>query len=71
MDTFNHKVGRTLRYLRMTANWSQVQLSMKCGITNTTISNIERGFGCNLYTLNCILEAFNITLQTFFQMAEL
>jgi transcriptional regulator with XRE-family HTH domain len=60
-------IGKRLRYLRYTRNWTKAKLADVSKVPITTISLVERGIrsgeGLSLDTIRRLASAFNITVD--------
>jgi len=48
---------------RRKKGWSQEELHVRCGVSISQISHVERGGGCTLETLEKILEALGLRVD--------
>ena len=63
-------IGNTIKQLRQAANYNQIELSSKAGITQTSLSQIELGKKRpTQQTLNKICEALNINESILYIMS--
>lgn len=66
LDKLRKSVGRTLRGLRQERRWSQQELAEKLGVSQSRISNIERGLGSlTAEQFLYVLTLFNATPRQF------
>ena len=60
-------INKKIEKLRFQRGWSMYELAQKAGITQSTLSSmIKRGNPPKIDTLECICEAFGMTLAQFF-----
>lgn len=65
-------VGKTLKQLRKLHNITTIELSKRCGISQSTISKLENGSRIpDVPTINEICKALNITLSDFFALDKI
>lgn len=70
MDNNNYILEK-IRQLRDSRDWTEYRLSEESGIPQSTISSWFRHKAIpSIASLNCICEAFNITLSQFFYTNE-
>ena len=64
-------INKKIEKLRFERGWSTYELAQEAGITQSTLSSmIKRGNPPKIDTLECICEAFGITLSQFFMEDE-
>ena len=64
-------VNKRIEKLRFQRGWSMYELAQEAGITQSTLTSmIKRGNPPKLDTLECICDAFGITLAQFFMEDE-
>ena len=64
-------INKKIEKLRFQRGWSMYELAQEAGITQSTLSSmIKRGNPPKIDTLECICEAFGITLAQFFTEDE-
>lgn len=64
-------INKKIETLRFRRGWSVYELAQESGITQSTLSSLnKRGNPPKLDTLECICEAFGITLAQFFMEDE-
>ena len=64
-------INKKIEKLRFERRWSSYELAQEAGITQSTLSSImKRGNPPKIDTLECICEAFGITLAQFFMEDE-
>lgn len=64
-------INKKIETLRFQRGWSVYELAQEFGITQSTLSSLnKRGNPPKLDTLECICEAFGITLAQFFMEDE-
>ena len=64
-------VNKKIEKLRFQRGWSMYELAQEAGITQSTLSSmIKRGNPPKIDTLECICEAFGMTLAQFFTEDE-
>lgn len=64
-------INKKIETLRFQRGWSVYELAQESGITQSTLSSLnKRGNPPKLDTLECICEAFGITLAQFFMEDE-
>ena len=64
-------INKKIEDLRFQRGWSMYELAQESGITQSTLTSmIKRGNPPKIDTLNCICEAFGITLAQFFMEDE-
>lgn len=56
-------IGEKIRMKRESMELSQKELAEKVGLTNTSVSNIEKDAPCNLQSLQRICEVLNIRIE--------
>lgn len=62
--TLEHYIGITIRGRRKELGLSQAELSALAGITDTTLSNIEKGqYGGRFYTIAILFGCLNLDLN--------
>ena len=60
-------INKKIEKLRFQRGWSMYELAQEAGITQSTLTSmIRRGNPPKIETLECICEAFGITLAQFF-----
>ncbi len=60
-------INKKIEKLRFQRGWSTYELAQEAGITQSTLTSmIRRGNPPKIETLECICEAFGITLAQFF-----
>ena len=60
-------INKKIENLRFQRGWSMYELAQEAGITQSTLTSmIKRGNPPKIDTLECICEAFGITLSQFF-----
>ena len=60
-------INKKIRNLCFQRGWSMYELAQEAGITQSTLSSImSRGNPPKIETLECICDAFSITLSQFF-----
>ena len=65
-DVYALVVGRVISHLRQTRGWSQDQLARAVGLTQPTLSRLERGQGLpDLHVVRRIAFAFGLTTAAF------
>lgn len=65
-------IGKIVRRERSKAGWTVEKLSLECGCTHQTVSNVERGSGgIRIITLLNILWAMDCSLAVWMEIAEL
>lgn len=55
-------IGEIIREKRVASGYTQKQLADKVGLTNASISNIEKGLTCNVQSLISICDALDLLL---------
>lgn len=55
-------IGEIIREKRVASGYTQKQLADKVGLTNTSISNIEKGLTCNVQSLISICDALDLVI---------
>ena len=61
------EINKKIEKLRFQRGWSMYELAQEAGITQSTLTSmIKRGNPPKIDTLQCICEAFGITLAQFF-----
>ncbi len=64
-------INKKIEQLRFQHGWSMYELAQEAGITQSTLSSMmKRGNPPKIDTLECICEAFGITLAQFFMEDE-
>lgn len=64
-------INKKIETLRFQRGWSMYELAQEAGITQSTLSSmIKRGNPPKIDTLECICEAFGVTLAQFFTEDE-
>ena len=64
-------INKKIETLRFQRGWSMYELAQEAGITQSTLTSmIKRGTPPKIDTLECICEAFGITLAQFFMEDE-
>lgn len=64
-------INKKIEKLRFQRGWSTYELAQEAGITQSTLTSIaKRGNPPKIETLECICEAFGITLAQFFMDDE-
>ncbi len=64
-------INKKIEQLRFARGWSMYELAQEAGITQSTLTSmIKRGNPPKIDTLECICEAFGITLSQFFMEDE-
>ncbi len=64
-------INKKIENLRFQRGWSMYELAQEAGITQSTLTSmIKRGNPPKIDTLECICEAFGITLAQFFMEDE-
>lgn len=64
-------INNKIEKLRFQRGWSMYELAQEAGITQSTLTSmIKRGNPPKIDTLECICEAFGITLAQFFMEDE-
>ena len=64
-------VNKKIEKLRFQRGWSTYELAQESGITQSTLTSmIKRGNAPKIDTLECVCEAFGITLAQFFMEDE-
>ena len=64
-------VNKKIEELRFQRGWSMYELAQESGITQSTLTSlIKRGNPPKIDTLQCICDAFGITLAQFFMDEE-
>ena len=64
-------INKKIEELRFQRGWSMYELAQESGITQSTLTSmIKRGNPPKIETLECICEAFGITLAQFFMEDE-
>ena len=64
-------INKKIETLRFRRGWSMYELAQEAGITQSTLTSmIKRGNPPKIDTLECICEAFGITLAQFFMEDE-
>lgn len=64
-------INKKIEKLRFQRGWSMYELAQEAGITQSTLTSmIKRGNPPKIDTLECICEAFGITLAQFFMEDE-
>ncbi len=64
-------INKKIESLRFQRGWSMYELAQEAGITQSTLTSmIKRGNPPKIDTLECICEAFGITLAQFFMEDE-
>lgn len=64
-------INKKIEKMRFQRGWSMYELSQEAGITQSTLTSImKRGNPPKIDTLECICEAFGITLAQFFMDDE-
>ena len=64
-------INKKIRDLSFQRGWSMYELAQETGITQSTLSSImKRGNPPKIETLQCICDAFGITLAQFFMEDE-
>lgn len=65
-------INKKIENMRFQRGWSMYELAQEAGITQSTLTSmIKRGNPPKIDTLECICEAFGITLAQFFMEDEL
>ena len=65
------EINKKIENLRFQRGWSMYELAQEAGITQSTLTSmIKRGNPPKLDTLECICDAFGITLAQFFMEDE-
>ena len=63
-----HEFGKRIQYLRKLRNWSQEELSFRCGVNKNYLSDLERGTrNPTLLIIQKISEGFGITIEELFK----
>lgn len=57
------EIGKLIKYFRMKKGYTQSEFAKMTGLTQATISNIERGIGGTLKALTQILNVLEIEIQ--------
>jgi transcriptional regulator with XRE-family HTH domain len=55
-------IGEIIRKKRIASGMTQKQLAEKVGLTNASVSNIEKGLTCNIQSLVSICDALDLNL---------
>ncbi len=64
-------INKKIEKLRFQRGWSMYELAQEAGITQSTLTSMmKRGNPPKIDTLECICEAFGITLSQFFMEDE-
>ena len=64
-------INKKIEKLRFQRGWSMYELAQEAGITQSTLTSMmKRGNPPKIDTLECICEAFGITLAQFFMEDE-
>lgn len=64
-------INKKIENMRFQRGWSMYELAQEAGITQSTLTSmIKRGNPPKIDTLECICEAFGITLAQFFMEDE-
>ena len=64
-------INKKIEKLRFQRGWSSYELAQEAGITQSTLTSMmKRGNPPKIDTLECICEAFGITLSQFFMEDE-
>ena len=64
-------INKKIEELRFQRGWSMYELAQEAGITQSTLTSMmKRGNPPKIDTLECICEAFGITLAQFFVQDE-
>jgi len=64
-------INKKIENMRFQRGWSMYELAQEAGITQSTLTSmIKRGNPPKIETLECICEAFGITLAQFFMEDE-
>ena len=64
-------INKKIEKLRFKRGWSMYELAQEAGITQSTLTSMmKRGNPPKIDTLECICEAFGITLAQFFMEDE-
>ena len=64
-------INKRIDELRFQRGWSMYELAQEAGITQSTLTSMmKRGTPPKIDTLECICEAFGITLSQFFMEDE-
>lgn len=64
-------INKKIEKLRFQRGWSMYELAQEAGITQSTLTSMmKRGNPPKIETLECICEAFGITLAQFFMEDE-
>lgn len=64
-------INKKIEKLRFQRGWSTYELAQEAGITQSTLTSMmKRGNAPKIDTLECICEAFGITLAQFFMEDE-
>lgn len=63
MNDFLLKIGDTLKDLRIARGWTQLELSLRAGVSNTTVHKMEYGGVTSLHILYEIANALGVTLE--------
>jgi transcriptional regulator with XRE-family HTH domain len=58
--TIAHLLGQRLKQARLNANWSQIQLAEKAGLSRTAVTNAEQG-KVHLESFIALLQALSLT----------
>ena len=67
----NMDINKKIENLRFQRDWSMYELAQEAGITQSTLTSMmKRGNPPKIDTLECICEAFGITLAQFFMEDE-
>lgn len=67
----NMDINKKIEELRFQRGWSMYELAQEAGITQSTLTSmIKRGSPPKIDTLECICDAFGITLSQFFMEDE-
>ena len=67
MQRVSMDINKKIEQLRFARGWSMYELAQEAGITQSTLTSmIKRGNPPKIETLECICEAFGITLAQFF-----
>lgn len=54
-------IGEIIKEKRIACGLTQKQLAKKVGLTNASVSNIEKGLTCNVQSLILICDALDLT----------
>ena len=64
-------INKKIEKLRFQRGWSMYELAQEAGMTQSTLTSlVKRGNPPKIETLECICEAFGITLAQFFMEDE-